>query len=388
MKVALIHDYLNQYGGGERVLGTLCELFPRAPIYTLLYDEKATGGAFVGRRIFTSWLQKLPGASRFHRSLAMLMPLAVEQFDLSKYDLVISNSASFAKGVITKPRTKHISYCMTPTRFLWDDSHKFLRNFRGAENSQRNQWPNADFVSLLASPFLSYLRVWDQQASQRVDEFIAISHFIQARIKKYYKRDSGMIYPPVDTKKFFIANELGDYFLMVGRLVPYKRFDLAVRVFTQLGWPLKIIGSGPQLNYLKSIAGKNVEFLGLLSDHLLPEYYARAQALVFPQEEDFGIVAVEAMASGRPVIAFQGGGSTEIIKAGETGIFFAEQTEPSLLAALQAFRAGDFNPQQVRGRALLFDQKIFKQQFMATVEAVTRGPVAPVAANSIRVFNF
>ncbi len=369
MKVALVHDYLTQYGGGERVLGVLCELFPQAPIYTLLYDERATGRAFADRRIYTSFLQTLPWASHYHRSLALLMPLAVEQFDLSKYDLVISSSASFAKGVITKPHTRHISYCMTPTRFLWDDSHKFIRAFRGDKSSRRSRWPDADFVSLLAAPFLSYLRIWDQQASRRVDKYIAISDFIRERIRKYYQREASVVYPPVETKKFHISNELGDYWLMIGRMVPYKRFDLGVRAFTELGWPLKIIGEGPEKKHLQSIAGKNVEFLGQLSDMQIAQLYARAQALVFPQEEDFGLVAVESMAAGRPVIAYRGGGAQEIIKAGETGVFFDEQTVDSLVVTLRAFRSGDFNAQTIRAHALLFDKEIFKQKFLNEVSS-------------------
>lgn len=367
MKVALVHDYLTQYGGGERVLQILCELFPQAPIYTLIYDERATGRVFAGRQIRTSFLQKFPWASHYHRSLAALMPLAVEQFDLAKYDLVISSSASFGKGVITKPQMRHISYCMTPTRFLWDDSHKFLRDYHGAETTRQSKWPNADIVSLLASPFLSYLRIWDQQASRRVDKFIAISGFIQQRIKKYYQRDSGMVYPPVETSKFHISSELDNYFLMIGRLVPYKRFDLAVQAFNQLGWPLKIIGAGPEQKRLQKLAGKNIEFLGQLSDQQIANYYAGAQALIFPQEEDFGIVAVEAMASGRPVIAYGAGGALEIIKAGETGVFFREQTVEALIDALTNFRASDFNPQIIRAHAQLFDKEVFKKNFMEEI---------------------
>src|SRR3990167_9976257 len=243
MRVALVHDYLNQYGGAERVLEVLCEIFPDAPIYTLVYDEKATGGVFKGKEIQTSFIQKIPFSRKHHRAFPLLMPLAVEQFDLSYFDVVISNAHSFAKGIITKPHTKHISYCMTPTRFLWDDSHRFIRAFRGDKSSRRSRWPDADFVSLLAAPFLSYLRIWDQQASRRVDKYIAISDFIRERIRKYYQREASVVYPPVETKKFHISNELGDYWLMIGRMVPYKRFDLGVRAFTELGWPLKIIGA-------------------------------------------------------------------------------------------------------------------------------------------------
>jgi len=364
MRIALIHDHLNQFGGGERVLSVFCEMFSRAHIFTLVYDERLTGGVFRGRQIHTSFIQKIPFAKNNHRLLPMLMPLAIEQFDFSEFDLVISNSASFAKGAITKPRTRHISYCMTPTRFLWDDSQQYLRDFRSAGTLRQGGWLNADIVSLLAPPLLNYLRIWDQQASRRVDEFIAISNFVKQRIKKYYQRDSSVIYPPVDTRKFTISSEIKNYFLMVGRLVPYKRFDLAVNAFNRLGWPLKIIGNGPQKKYLQKIAKKNIEFLGLVSDYKLNRYYSQAKALIFPQEEDFGIVAVESMASGRPVVAFESGGSVETVREGESGVFFSEQTEESLMDALLKFNPFDFDSQKIKARATLFDKEIFKEKFL------------------------
>lgn len=358
MRVALVHDHLNQYGGGERVLSVLAEMFPYAPIYTLVYDERLTGRSFQSRSIQTSFLQKIPWARINHRFWAMLMPLAVEQFDLSRFDVVISSSASFTKGVITKPNTRHVNYCLTPTRFLWDDSHKYVEEFY-------RPW----IVKKLTPLFLSYLRIWDQEASGRVDQFVAISQFIKTRIKKYYQQDAEVVYPPVETRKFKISSERDDYFLMVGRLVPYKRFDLAVRVFNQLGWPLKIIGDGPQRRYLQGMAKSNIEFLGLVSDHLLPAYYSRARALVFPPEEDFGIVVVEAMASGRPVIAFRGGGALETIKEGESGVFFDEQTEESLWKTLRDFNSADFDSQQIRARSILFDREIFKEKFWKIIRS-------------------
>lgn len=340
-------------------MGTFCEMFPRAPIFTLLYDEKLTGRAFSDRRISTSFLQKIPGAKHNHRWLPMLMPLAVEQFDLSGFDLVVSNSASFAKGVITKPQTKHISYCLTPTRFLWDDSHKYLDEFQ-----------KPGLIKKFTPLFLNYLRIWDQEASGRVDQFVAISNFVSQRIEKYYQRDSMVVHPPVDTAKFKMTEQIADYFLMVGRLVPYKRFDLAIHAFNELGWPLKIIGDGPQKNYLQKIAKKNIEFLGLLSDYRLPPFYSQAKAVIFPQEEDFGIVPVEAMASGRPVIAFRAGGSLETIKEYENGIFFDEQTTESLLIVLKSFNHLDFDPQAIKARAALFDKEIFKEKWRDVLNKV------------------
>ena len=352
--MALVHDYLNQYGGGERVLGTFCEMFPRAPIFTLLYDEKLTGRAFSDRQIHTSFLQKIPGAKHYHRWLPMLMPLAVEQFDFSAFDLVISNSSSFAKGIITKPSARHLSYCLTPTRFLWDDSHKYLDEFQ-----------QSGLIKKFTPLFLNYLRIWDQEASARPDQLVAISNFVRERIKKYYQRDSLVVHPPVNTNKFKIYEEIGDYFLMIGRLVPYKRFDLAITAFNELGWPLKIIGDGPQKKILQKMAKKNIEFLGLVSDYQLPAFYAQARAVIFPQEEDFGIVPVEAMAAGRPVIAWRAGGSLETIKEGKSGLFFDEQTSESLLAVLKKFNPLDFDPQEIKAGAALFDKEIFKEQWIS-----------------------
>ena len=362
MRIALVHDYLNQYGGAERVLEALCEIFPDAPIYTLLYDERATGHVFKGREIHTSFLQKIPFARKHHRVFPLLMPLAIEQFDLSEFDIVLSNSASFAKGVITKPHTKHINYCMTPTRFLWDDSHRFIDEFK-------YPWPIKKLVPL----FITYLRIWDKEAAYRVDEFIAISDFVMTRIKKYYERDAQVIYPPVSAHKYKIADKIGDYFLMVGRLVSYKRFDLAVKVFSAIKKPLKIVGDGPERKRLEKIARQNfssknlggqarsnIEFLGLVSDYKMPEIYNRAQAVIFPQVEDFGIVPLEAMASGRPVIAYRGGGALETVAEGETGIFFDEQTEISLAQAIGEYYQTDWDSHAIRTHALKFDEEVFR----------------------------
>lgn len=369
MRVALVHDYLNQYGGAERVLEAFCEMFPDAPIYTLVYDAKLTGYAFEGRSIKTSFLQKIPLAASRHRYFPIFMPYAVEQFDLSEYDLVISDSGSYAKGIITKPSTLHISYCHTPHRYIWDNSHRLIEEFG---------YPR--FIKIFAPIFTSYVRLWDEQAAQRVDAFIANSDFVRRRIKKYYHRDAQIIYPPVDASRFFTKDvnppfppKAGreaskEYFLMVGRLVPYKKFGLAVRAFNKLGLLLKIIGEGPERKNLQKIAKKNIEFLGLVSEKYLPEYYANAQALIFPQEEDFGVVAAESMASGRPVIAYRGGGALEIIKEGENGIFFNEQTEESLIEIVQKFQNMQFNPELIREHAIRFDKERFKIEIKKFIE--------------------
>lgn len=349
MKVALVHDYLNQYGGAERVLEAFCQIFPKAPIYTLLYDKEKTGLAFEGRRIKTSFLQKVPLVKSHHRPFLMLMPLAIEQFDLSQYDLVISDSASYAKGVITSSRTLHICYCHTPIRYAWDDSHRYIEEFG---------YPGA--VKKVIPFFMNYIRLWDEQAAQRVDKFIANSYFVARRIKKYYHRDAEVIHPPVKTQLFYSTDNTDDYFLIVGRFLPYKRFDLAIKAFNQLGWPLKIIGDGPDRKRLEKMAKKNIEFVGLVADEKLKDYYAHCQAFIFPQEEDFGITAVEAMAAGRPVIAYQAGGALEIIRPGMTGLFFKEQTVDCLTETLKRFKPTDFNPQLIRARAEDFDEERFK----------------------------
>jgi len=353
MKVALVHDYLNQYGGAERVLEAFGQIFPKAPIYTLLYDKKRTGYAFEGREIHTSFMQKVPFVKSHHRPFLMLMPLAIEQFDLSGYDLVLSDSASYAKGVITSPRTLHICYCHTPIRYAWDDSHKYIEEFG-----------YSSLIKKVIPFFMNYIRVWDEQAAQRVDKFIANSQFVSERIRKYYNRESEVIHPPVKADLFYIAPKPEEYFLMVGRFLPYKRFDLAIKAFNHLGWSLKIIGDGPERKKLEALANNNIEFLGLVSDEKLRDSYAYCQAFIFPQEEDFGITAVEAMASGRPVIAYQSGGVLEIIQPGITGLFFKEQTTDCLIEVLKKFSLDNFDPQVIRKRALEFDQEKFKEKII------------------------
>ena len=359
MKVALVHDYLTQYGGAERVLAALCELFPRAPIYTLVYNEKLTGGAFKDRIIRPSFIQNIPFSKKNHRIFSPLMPLAIEQFDFSHYDLVISDSSGYAKGIVVKSGVHHLDYCHTPLRYAWDDSHKYLEEF--------------GFPKLLKSIipfFISYLRIWDREASSRVDKFIANSEFVRERIKKYYNRESSVLNPPVDASRFNISEDVGDYYLMVGRLVAYKRFDLAISVFNELGWNLKIIGDGPERNRLEKMAKGNIEFLGLVSDSTLPKYYSHARALIFPQEEDFGIVPLESMASGRPVIAFRGGGALETIEENLTGRFFDFQTTSSLYDIVRDFKESYFDSQYIREHALKYDKAIFKQKFMDIVNNI------------------
>ena len=373
MRVALVHEYLNQFGGAERVLQILSSIFPDAPIYTLFYDAETTGRVFEGKEIRTSFLQKVPLVRKNRRLFPLFMPVAIEQFDFSNFDLVLSVSASFAKGVITGPGTKHICYCLTPPRFLWDDSQKFVDEFG---------YPK--FIKNLFPPLITYLRLWDKEASFRVDEFWAISNFVKNRIKKYYAADADVIYPPVDTSKFKIWNHSTPvhnagsekfknprYFLMVGRLVSYKKFDLVVKAFSKISWPLKIVGIGPELKKLKEICYKlqtrNIEFLGQVSDEKLVELYSNAEALIFPQEEDFGITALESMASGRPVIAYRGGGALETIVENVTGLFFNEQTPESLLDALGRFKNLKFKTEDCRNQAEKFSVNVFREKILAKV---------------------
>lgn len=351
MKAAIVHEYLNQYGGAERVLQVLCSMLPHAPIYTTLYDRTLTGNVFDGRTIRTSFLQRLPFAMRWHHLYSPLMPLAVEGFDTSSFDTVLSVSASFAKGVITAPDTRHVCYCLTPPRFLWDDSQRFAARFG---------YPLP--IGKLAPLALSYLRIWDRQAAERVDEWIAISEFVRRRITKYYNKDAVVVHPPVNVSKFEISRELGDYWLMVGRLVAYKNFDLAIRTFNRLGWPLKIVGTGVEEPRLRALAKPNIEFVGAVTDQQLARLYRGARAVLFPQEEDFGIVPLEAMASGRPVIAYHGGGALETVIDRITGVFFYEQTDEELMAAVDRASRMKWLPDLCRGQAERFDIPVFRRK--------------------------
>jgi len=329
MKVALVHDHLAQDGGAEKVLKVLSDMFPRAPIYTLLYERKNAVKYYQGRQIETSIIQKLPGGVNHYQWYMPFMPMAVEFFDMSNYDLVISDSSSFAKGVITSSQTLHLCYCHTPTRYLWSDTHQYI-----------NELHYNKYFKKIISLVLNYIRMWDKLAADRVDAYIANSEFVAKRIKKYYKRDSVVIYPPVETEKFKISQTVGDYFLIGGRLAPYKRVDLAVEACKKTGKKLKIFGQGVDLPRLKNLArgAGNIEFLGRVDDAVLAELYGRSLAFIHPQEEDFGITAVEVQASGRPVIAYRRGGALETVEEGVTGEFFNEQTADSWRGRWKIFK--------------------------------------------------
>lgn len=358
MKVALIHEFLTQLGGAEKVLQAIIELFPDAPIYTLVYNEKKTGSVFGKKDIRTSFLQKMPfGVSKYKWYLT-LMPTAIESFDLSDYDLVISDSSAFAKGVITQPGTVHICYCHTPTRYLWQISDFYLK-------TAGIPWP----IDKIVPPFLNYLRVWDWQAAQKPDHIIANSKTTQARIKRYYNRDSDIIHPFVDSAGFQPSEKVKDYYLIAGRMVPYKKNDLVIQAFNDLKLSLKVVGDGYGLAELKKLVkNPKIEFLGRVSDQELKKYLAECRAFIFPSEEDFGIMPLEAMASGRPVIAYKKGGATETIKEGITGTFFKEQTPQCLIDTIKRFHADKYNSRVIRQHALDFDKSIFKKKLKEYIE--------------------
>lgn len=364
MKVALTHDYLNQYGGGERVLETLSEIFPEAPIYTLFYDKDKTRNRFDGKVQGTSFLNNSLVANN-HRFFIPLMPTAANLMDLkSDYDLIISSSAGFGKGIGTSQWLKvksqklprHISYIHTPLRYAWESSQYF-------------NWHPA--VKLAAAPIFSYLRQWDKKAGQRPDTLLANSHFISEKIKKYYNRESEVIYPPVDSSKFYKSDvKRGGYFLAVGRLLPYKRFDLIIEAFNRLNWPLLIVGDGPELPNLKSmVKSKKIEFYPFVDDNDLRTFYSGAEALVFPQVEDFGLVAAEAQACGCPVIAFSEGGAREIVTEGVTGVFFHKQTVEDLVVAVKRFLLTSFNEDAIQKSAEKFSKNKFKKEILKIVKS-------------------
>lgn len=359
MKVALIHDHLAQDGGAEKVLKVLTEVYPQAHIYTLLYDKKNVVN-YKDRKIFSSIIQRLPGGVKHYQWYLYLMPIAVEFFDLDGYDLVISDTSSFAKGVITGPNTPHICYCHTPTRYLWSDTHTYIKELKYNK-----------YFKKLISLVLNRIRLWDRVAADRVDHYIANSKTVQARIKKYYRRDSEVIYPPVEVDKFRVSDlsqqtPEEQYFLIGCRFAPYKRVDIVIEAFRDIlvERKLKIFGDGVDRKRLERIAqgARNIEFLGRVSEEEKVKLYSGAQAFINPQEEDFGITAVESMASGRPVIAYQKGGACETVQAGKTGIFFKEQTKTSIAQAVNDYYQQSFDPHYIRSWALNFSESNFVQQ--------------------------
>jgi glycosyltransferase involved in cell wall biosynthesis len=361
MRLALVHDHLTQHGGAEQVLLAMHQLYPSAPLYTLVYDSGRLGDAFSALDVRPSFLQRLPGGVRHYQWLLPLMPWATERYDLRGYDVVLSSSSAFSKGALTSERTLHLCYCHTPTRYLWSDTHGYVQELRASR-----------LVKAALPIVLHRLRVWDRQSAERVDRFVANSRTVAERIRKYYGRESDVIYPPVETAKFSPGEGKGGYFLAGGRLVSYKRFDLVIQAFNRMGLPLKIFGDGPLLGPLRRSAKPNIEFVGRVDDDAKAELYRGALAYLNPQEEDFGITAVEAMASGRPVIAFRRGGATETVVEGVTGAFFDEQAWEDLAAAVIRFDASRYDPGRIRAHALQYDAGEFKRRIAELVSAAVR----------------
>lgn len=348
MKVALVYDRVNKYGGAERVLLALHEIFPKAPLYTSVYSPKEAKWAKVFPEIRTSFLQKVPFARNNHEFLFPLMPLAFRLFDFDKYDLVISVTSEFAKNVKVK-KGVHICYCLTPTRYLW--SHK----------NQYFNYPALD-------PLIWHLRNIDKKSALNPHQMIAISSEVQKRINKYYARDSQIIFPPVDIKK--IKSKKAKYYLIVSRLVNYKKVDLAISAFNELGLPLVIVGVGREEKKLKAVAKKNIKFLGFVTEKKLADIYSKAIALIFPQEEDFGITAVEAQYFGIPVIAFKKGGALDTVIENKTGVFFNKQTKQSLVKAVQKFETMKFNKKSIISNANKFSKKKFQNSILKVVKSL------------------
>lgn len=343
--------------GGEKVLESLCECFPEADIYTHVIDKDSVSRVINRHKIYTTFIQKLPQSNRRYQKYLPLMPLALEQLDLRNYDLVISSESGPAKGVITSPDTIHICYCHTPMRYVWDMYQDYLKNA-------------GHITRLLMPPLIHYLRLWDYSTASRVDRFIANSGHVAKRIQKHYRRDATVIYPPVDTAAFTQSATPEDFYLIVGQLVGYKRTDLAVEAFNHTGKTLIIIGDGEQFNQLRAQAKPNVKVIGRQPFSVIRDHYAKCKALIFPGEEDFGIVPVEAMASGRPVIAYRKGGACETILEGVTGLFFEQQTSEALIQSIEYYEATQqqFSSERIIQHAQSFDKEIFKIKIKQFIE--------------------
>ncbi len=367
MKVALVHDWLTGMRGGEKVLETLCEIFPHAEIYTLVHIGGKVSKTIETKKIYTSFIQYLPNVEKNYRYYLPLMPFAIQQFKLSGYDLVLSSHHCVAKGIKVKEDVIHICYCHTPMRYIWD-----MYDLYFGKNS------DSSFVAKLVMKFIRKpLQNWDFKTAQNVDYFIANSYNVKERIKRIYNRDSVVIYPPVDTD-FFVPNYSKqptlDYFLVVSAFAPYKKVDIVIEAFKKLKYRLKIIGNGQQESYLKSLARgyNNIEFLGWQENESLRFYYQNAKALIFPTEEDFGIVPLEAQACGTPVIAYRKGGALETVVENQTGIFFDLQTPESIIEAVENFSNLKFDRNQIRQHSLKFSKQVFIKNIKEIVEKICR----------------
>lgn len=364
MKIALVYDRVNKFGGAERVLLALHDIWPDAPLFTAVYDKKRAAWANVFR-VYPSFLQHVPLARQHHELFPWLTPMAFESFSFDDFDVVLSVTSAEAKDIITKPGTVHICYCLTPTRYLWSGAKEYLSN-SGSIASSILRW------------MTPVLKQWDLIGAARPDQYLAISKRVQRRIEIYYHRHvDAVIYPPVDTKRFVPGSgPLGDYFLVVSRFVPYKRLDIIIDAFNTLGWPLKVIGSGWTKSDLLRRANQNIEFIGAhLTDAELVAYYQRCRAFVFAGEEDFGIVSLEAQACGRPVVCYRQSGMAETVVEGRTGIFFDHQTPESLVDALQKLTHAWYDSDSCRSNAERFDTKHFTVNIKRSVERLVKQTV-------------
>jgi glycosyltransferase involved in cell wall biosynthesis len=358
MRLALVHDWLNQVGGAEDVLTEMVALYPTAPIYTGIYWREGMPDTMRQWPIRALWIDRLPGIHRHHQRYLAFYPLAFGGLNLSGYDVVLSNKSGFCHGVRTGPKTIHVCYCLAPTRYVWQyDSYMARERIGGV-------------LKAVVRPVISALRRWDYAAAQRITHFIAISTEIQARIKTFYNRDSTIIHPPVDVAERFLPatpDEIEDHYLIVSRLIPYKRIDLAVQACTQLGLPLIVGGQGRDRARLEAMAGPTVKFIGYVPDADLPGLMARCRAFIFPGLEDFGITPVQAQAAGRPVIAFRGGGTLDTVIPGLSGALFDTPTVEALAETLARFDASHYDPAAMRAHAMQFDRSVFQRELSAFV---------------------
>jgi glycosyltransferase involved in cell wall biosynthesis len=384
LRVAIVHYWFVGNGGGERVVEALAEMFPRADLFCLFAEPATMTPRLRSHRLTTSFLQRIPGGRRWYKQLLPLHPLAIEQLDVSQYDLILSSESGAAKGVLPSPGACHICYCHTPMRYLWDLYPLYHRSLR----------PLAGKAFALTA---HYLRMWDLASASRVDHFVANSHNVASRIRKHYRRDATVIYPPVDVSLGYLSQSVDDYYLVVSRLIDYKRVDLAIEACNRLNRPLRVIGDGDQYKYLRKLAGPSIKFLGHLDDEAVRENYAGCRALLFPGEEDFGIVPVEAQSFGRPVLAYGCGGVLETVRGVTTGdrlnvehaggVFFPEQTADSLTAALEFFESVEsrFSPSFIRHSVEQFDARRFKSEmsdFINQSLGHRRGSLSPVEISS------
>lgn len=357
IKTAIVHDWLTTYGGGERVVEVFARLFPDAPLYTTIYDKKSLGHLFPPERVRTSYMQKIPGVTRHYKKMLRLMPRAFEEFDLSGYDLVLSSSSSCAKGVLTGANCTHISYIHSPMRYAWDLYPEYLSQASPLVRwGMRRQMPG--------------IRQWDALTGNRVDEFLANSREVAARIEKVYRRKAAVLHPPIETDFYTPspAGRGGDYYLVLSRFIPYKRIDLAIKACNRLGRKLVIIGSGPQEKELRKLAGPTVTFTGFISNEDVLEYYRNCRAFLFPGFEDFGMTPVEAQACGRPIVAFGEGGALDSVLPGKTGVFFPRQTVESLMEGMEELESRSWDGESIRRHAERFSASSFEDKLMKFID--------------------